>query len=190
MEREPIALPMPIVTSRLTLRPIQIGDGALIHDAVVESWSELSRWLVWTLKPLENLTVGDYEDFCRKKQEMYSKREDITLLSFDKNSGKLLGGCGLHKPDWSGRTFSIGFWVRSSETGKGYATEVVNALVDYGFKKLAACRLLSFHAEGNEGSRAVLQKTGFHLIEVVPQEHKLLDKNVDEYRYTRAKEFT
>lgn len=73
MDFVPNELPMPILTERVYLRPVQVEDAPLIYEAVVESWPELSRWLVWTLNPLEKLTVKDYEDFCRRKQELFSK---------------------------------------------------------------------------------------------------------------------
>ncbi len=176
-------LPMPILTNRCLLRPVQPDDAPLIYEAVVESWAELSKWLVWTLKPLEHLKVSDYEDFCLRKQNLYSRQEDITLLSFDRATQKLLGGCGLHQPNWEDSSFSLGFWIRTSETGKGYATEIVKALTTYAFKNLKAKHLTSFHADGNEGSKTVLLRTGFIPNGIRENAHKLLDKTVDEHAY-------
>jgi hypothetical protein len=38
-----IDLPMPISTPRLTIRPKQVGDGAITFSAVLETWQELNR---------------------------------------------------------------------------------------------------------------------------------------------------
>jgi ribosomal-protein-serine acetyltransferase len=38
-----IDLPMPISTPRLTIRPKQVGDGAITFSAVLETWEELNR---------------------------------------------------------------------------------------------------------------------------------------------------
>jgi ribosomal-protein-serine acetyltransferase len=178
-----IHIPMPIGTERLLLRPLQAGDGKIIHEAKRESWSELLPWLVWTQKPLEELTVADDEAFCLKKQALFISREDITLLVFEKGTGKFLGGAGLHKPDWNKKTFSLGFWIRTSETGKGYATEVARVLVDYAFGSLSANTVFSFHGAGNTASQKVLENAGLRQFEIAPMQHKLLDRAVDEYRY-------
>src|SRR5438270_13246568 len=42
-----IDLPMPIRTPRLTIRPKQIGDGAIAFSAVMETWQELHQWMRW-----------------------------------------------------------------------------------------------------------------------------------------------
>jgi hypothetical protein len=42
-----IDLPMPISTPRLTIRPKQVGDGAITSSAVLETWEELNRWMRW-----------------------------------------------------------------------------------------------------------------------------------------------
>jgi len=175
--------PMPIITQRLLLRPLMVDDAAAIYEAVVESWAELSPWLVWTLNPLEKLSVADYAAFCQRKQDMYAKGEDITLLSFDRRTQKLVGGCGLHHPNREARSFSLGFWVRTSETKKGYATEVAQALSHYAFEKLSAHKLVSCHAEGNNGSGRVLRRAGFTHTGIQPNAHKLLAGNVDEHQY-------
>jgi hypothetical protein len=42
-----IEVPMPIRTPRLTIRPKEIGDGAITSPAVAETWEELNRWMRW-----------------------------------------------------------------------------------------------------------------------------------------------
>ena len=39
-----IDVPMPILTPRLMLRPVQAGDGAAVFEALQESWDEHARW--------------------------------------------------------------------------------------------------------------------------------------------------
>lgn len=183
MDFIPNELPMPILTERVSLRPVQVEDAPLIYEAVVESWTELSPWLVWTLNPLEKLSVKDYEDFCLRKQKLFSKGEGLTFLSFNRMTHKLLGGGGLHQRNLEDSSFSLGFWIRTSETGKGYATEVARSLTKYAFEKLGAKKIRAFHADDNEGSKNVLLKTGLDFVEVHPNAHKLLNLSVDEHHY-------
>ena len=179
-----IDLPMPIVTKRILLRPPAAGDGQTIHNAKRESWDDLSRWMIWTQKPLDELTAEDDEIFCRHKQALFYARKDMTLLIFEKGSGQYLGGCGLHKPDWQSRIFTVGYWVRSSRSGEGLATEAATAMVHYAFKVLGAQKVNTFYAEGNEASRRVMEKTGVQKEGVKRHQHLLPDGQlVDEHLY-------
>ena len=179
-----IDLPMPIVTPRLLLRPIQTGDGAIIHEAKRESWPELAKWMIWTHGKPEDAKVDDDEIFCRKKQAKFLLREDITLLSFNRQGNRFLGGAGLHKFNWQRRIFTMGYWVRTNETGQGYATEVATALIHYAFKALSAKKVFVFHADGNLGSQRVIEKVGFEREGILRKHHELPDGSmVDEYLY-------
>ena len=55
----------------------------------------------------------------------------------------------------------IGYWVRKSAQGKGYATEITNALLRYAFNALGASEVWISHGEGNDASRRVIEKLGF-----------------------------
>ena len=55
----------------------------------------------------------------------------------------------------------MGFWVRTSETGKGYATEIANELIQYAFSFLSANSLTTHHEDGNYGSQNVISKLKF-----------------------------
>lgn len=189
--RQPVLIdvPMPIVTPRVMLRPANAGDGQIVHDAKRESWPELAKWMIWTLKPLDELTVDDDEAFCRRKQALFILREDITLLAFNRNTGAFLGGSGLHKCSWERRTFTIGYWIRTSETGKGYATEIATALAHYAFNALSASKVSIFHGDGNAASQRVIEKTGFEKEGVLRQHHSLPDgSTVDEHVYSLLNE--
>lgn len=55
-------LPMPITTPRLLLRPPQIGDGAIINAAVLETFDLLHPIMPWAqAKP----TVDESEEYVR-----------------------------------------------------------------------------------------------------------------------------
>jgi RimJ/RimL family protein N-acetyltransferase len=185
MDQSAIDVPMPIRTTRLILRPAQEGDGQAVYDAKLESWDELFRWSIWTFKPREEMTAQEDELSLLSRRAMFVKRTDIVLLAFDRKIGGFIGVGGLHKCDWVNRIFSLGFWIRSRETGKGYASEIAQALSRYAFEALGAKKLVSMHAQGNDGSRRVLEKTGFTCDEILPACHMLADgRMVDEHRYS------
>lgn len=157
---------LPILsTPRLTLRSIAAGDGDIIHPAKHESWNELLPWMIWTQKPLEQLTVADDEEFCRWKQQQFMERTGLTFLAFRRDqpmiADSFVGAGSLNECDWYQRHFTLGYWVRSSLTKQGYATEIGTALAYFAFKALRAEKLLTHHAVGNDGSRKVIEKLSF-----------------------------
>jgi len=152
-------IPMPIETERLLLRVPQAGDGQALFDAIEETFDQVNQWMPWA-KELGN--VNEKEAICRRAQAKFLLREDMMLLAFDQK-GKLLGATGLHRFDWTLRRFEIGYWVRTSEQNKGYATEIANALTRYAFEVLDARAVMIGHADGNERSKNVIQKLGLTL---------------------------
>jgi len=57
----------------------------------------------------------------------------------------------------------VGYWLRSSETGKGFASECVIALSKWALDVLGAKRVELVTDEKNLGSRAVAERCGFGL---------------------------
>ncbi len=81
--------------------------------------------------------------------------------------------------------FSTGYWIRTSEAGKGLATEMLCALTRYAFEALGANRLAVSHAEGNDGSRQVIQKAGFEREGTTRQFYLLNGSLTDSHHYAR-----
>ena len=153
-----IDVPMPIVTPRLLLRPPQAGDGAAIHATKAETMDELRPWMPWAR---EGTTPDDDEITAREAAAKFILREDIMLLGFERDGGRFVVGTGLHRFNWEAGDFEIGYWVRKSAHGRGYATEATNALIRYAFNALNATRVHITHAAGNAASEAVIRKLGF-----------------------------
>jgi len=90
-----IEVPMPIRTPRLTIRPKEIGDGAITSAAVAETWEELNRWMRWA----ENRDAFTAELLeIRKRQVMASflLRETIELIGIETQTDKAVVWCGFH----------------------------------------------------------------------------------------------
>ncbi len=177
-------IPMPIKTPRLLMRLIREEDGQIIYDYKCESWEAFLPWHIWTMPPsIEERTVADDDFFCQKKVQAFEEGTDIGVLAFN-NEGTLVCAGGLHHCDWEAREFTLGFSVRTSETKKGYATEMATALTSYAFTELNANKVMTFHAEGNTGSQRVIEKAGFNKECVKPKAHRLSHGLVDEHHYS------
>jgi RimJ/RimL family protein N-acetyltransferase len=162
MKSNPILLelPIPIITPRLLLRPAQPGDGAILNEAVVESFDQLHQWMEWAVtKP----TVEDSESYVRQASAEFMLRKDLPFLIFDRTEKKLLGATGFNEIRWELPAMEIGYWIRNSMQGHGYVTEAVTALSWYAFKELQVVRLGIRCDEENLRSRRVAERVGFSI---------------------------
>jgi RimJ/RimL family protein N-acetyltransferase len=151
-------IPDQIESERLILRPPRPGDGALVNTAIHESLAELRPWMPWAMA---DNRIEDSEIFARRAAADYLTRQALPLLIFRKDDGKYIGGAGMHSIDWDIPHFELGYWVRTSEVGKGYAVEAVNAEVKLAFEVLGAERC-EIRCDGdNERSAAVALRAGF-----------------------------
>ena len=181
-----IDLPMPIEMPRLLIRPSRAGDGRQLAEAKRESWAELSRWMDFADgRPVESINAEEDEIYVRKKHSDFILRQSIWLMAFDKAEERLIGTCGYHGVDWKGGVYGTGYWMRTSETGKGYATEVANALIRYAFGALSATRIMTSHADGNIGSQKVIQKLGYVKEGIARRSYMLQNVMVDSHHYAR-----
>lgn len=153
-----IDLPLPIETERLILRDPRPGDGAAINEAKIETWDMIHQWMPWAK---EMTSVDDDEIVMREAHAKFIRREDLMMVAFEKETGRFVGGTGLHRFDWQTRIVEIGYWYRKSAQGKGYATEGTKALIRYAFDVLHASKVIIAHADGNENSKRVIERCGF-----------------------------
>ncbi len=160
MEPMMIDIPMPILTERLQIRGPREGDGYLMNQAIIESQESLKTWMEWAQKLP---TAEESEINTRRSTARWILREDLRLLIFDRSGQSLLGGSGLHRIDWQKGRFEIGYWVRSSEEGKGYIREATAAITQFAFSALKARRVEIRCDAMNIRSAHIPRKLGFPL---------------------------
>lgn len=152
--------PSQFETERLLLRAPQTGDGKATCMAVMESMTELKPWLPWAT---DTITADTQEAVMRRAHADFMARTDLMLLIFLKADGALLGGSGLHNIVWRVPRFEIGYWLRTSCTGRGYMTEAVNGIAAFAFDTLSAHRVEIRCDERNTRSAAVARRCNFDL---------------------------
>lgn len=172
--------PERIETERLVIRVAQPGDGPAFNEAVVESVQSLSPWLAW-VTPVPS--VQESEERCRRAYGKYLLNQDLMVFFFEREGGALIGGSGLHNPNWTLRQFEVGYWGRSTRSGKGLMTEGVRALSDYALESLGAVRVFLTTDDANERSWRLAERAGFELEGVLRNER--LDLK-DRLRHTRV----
>ena len=162
---DPLTFPVPsqFETRRLILRSFAVADAAALHDALSESIQELRKHLWFLPWVAQEQSLASAQARCRTAQAHFLVRTDLPYLAFNRETGRLIGSVGLHRTNWAEPTTEVGYWIRSSEVGRGYASEGARALVDWALTELGAIRVELVTLEQNPGSRAVAERCGFTL---------------------------
>ena len=84
--------------------------------------------------------------------------------------------------------WDFGFFTHPDHYGKGYMTESVAKLMQFGFEEIGAKQIIAGHALWNKASEAVLMKNGMRFLKHIPQGFKKKGTWVEENRLgiTRA----
>lgn len=156
----PILLDIPdkIIGVRIVVRPHVDSDATALWDAIEASRTHLTPWMPW---------LADWKEpefarvVIRKNAAKWILREDLTMGMFESGSGRLLGGCGLHRFDWSVPAMEIGYWLRPDVEGRGFVSEMAKLMTGFAFAHLKAERVEIRCDAVNTRSAAVPRRLGF-----------------------------
>lgn len=165
-----------IITKRLILRPPILDDLEAIQNAKTAVWPELQKWMSWSSDDQASIEAT----------KAFIENESIgAICGFDKVSGDFIVASGL-TPKGLGH-YETGYWVAPDYLGKGYATEVTNALIRYAFNALNAKSVGICYFEGNAKSRNIIHKLGFDENGIVEKSHRQFSTGtmLDEYKFIR-----
>ena len=95
--------------------------------------------------------------------ESLSKEHNYSII--DKETNELLGNCGFIDIDHLNQTAEVGIFIGDkNHWNKGYGTEAITLLLDYGFKSLNLHNIIIRVYSFNERARKCYEKTGFKII--------------------------
>lgn len=143
----------------ISLRFYRPEDAEELYEAVRESMRELQPWMPWCH---ENYSIADSREWLASRRER-SGGEDVSDYGFrisDARTDRYLGGVGLNQLDNLHRRANLGYWIRTSATGRGVATRAVALTARFGFEHLKLIRIEIVAALGNRASQRVAEKAG------------------------------
>lgn len=165
-KRPPTLTPVPdrIEGARIVLRPYAMADVPALFETVNASREHLFPWLPWA--DSAHRTLDDTADFVARATAWWTLRTNLIVGIFDKATGRLLGGSGLHacrgdEINWAIPSMMIGYWLAKEHEGKGYVAEAVALLTKVAFDDLGAKRLEIRCDANNARSEAVMARAGF-----------------------------
>lgn len=170
----------PLTEGKITLRTPRLEDAPVHCEAVLESLSEVGRWLDWTH---EGYGVDESSAFIARAISGHENGEMYEFLIFDA-AGAFLGGCGLNRLDTRFLKSNLGYWVRTGATGRGIATAATRMLAVFGFEQLGLQRIEIIAAVGNVASQRVAEKVGAQREGVLRNGIRYRGENIDAVCYS------
>ncbi|GGM34821.1 GNAT family N-acetyltransferase [Microbacterium saperdae] len=147
----------PILTPRLLLRPIVADDAVAMH--AYKSDPAAVRYV-----PYAPLTLGEVEQRITttwSRTVFTAEGDGICLAAEDRESGALVGDVVLFWRSATDRAGEVGYIFDPRFSGRGYATEAVEALLALGFDGLGLHRIAARIDERNTASTRVVERLGF-----------------------------
>ena len=139
------------------IRPFCAEDIQVVFEAVRESINEVAPWLPWchTDYKIEETTA-----FIMARDEAWKNDTEYAFGVFDVKTQKFLGGVGLSQVNRIHQMANLGYWVRTSSTGRGVASSAARLAARFGFEELKLQRIEILVATGNNASQRAAEKVG------------------------------
>jgi len=138
----------------------------ILRRAVLEDWRgmyynlwrhpESAKYMLW------NVTTSEEDAVARMERTIaFQAAHDHHWLVVEKGSGQAIGFAGLEIPE-PGVCSETGVALGPDFVGKGYGTQILNALVEYARDELGAKQFKACCREQNAASRNLQLSCGFH----------------------------
>ena len=130
----------------------------------------IDSYLKWLNDPEITQYLNMFRPLTRMMEEDWienlKNRNDTIVFAIiipDENDvEKFIGNCGLHAIDWKNRVGEVGIMIGEKEyQGKGYGTEAMELLLEYGFKTVNLNRIQLRVYEFNSRAINSYNKIGF-----------------------------
>lgn len=146
-----------IETERLILRPYLPGDVAAYYATMSDpdvmhytislpfSWDDAKR---------------SVEHTASVQAKAPPNKPPSEFLITLKDAGTVIGNCALIRDDEDPTQWDIAYFLNRAYWNRGFATEAVRALLDYGFTRFDMLSIIAFCFPENKASFQVMQKAG------------------------------
>ena len=143
----------------VTLRAFRLEDAQETYAAVRESLTDLKPWMSWAY---DDYSLNDTREFIRITRARWQEGTLFAFAITDARSGLVLGGCSLSHIHPVYHLCNLGYWVRSSQRGRGIAGRATLLAARYAFEKVGLVRVEIVIAPDNQASIRVAGKVNAH----------------------------
>ena len=149
------ARPPELATARLVLRELRATDAAAVAAGAGDP--RVAQYLIQVPSPYP---IALARRWVIHRIEWWDRGRGVTFaVTLPDDPDMLLGTVSL-RCYVRDRRAELGYWLAQPAWGHGFATEAVQAAVDFGFRALGLQRVYAQVLAGNRGSLRVLDKLG------------------------------
>ena len=152
---EPV--PTELEGESVRLRRLSADDTTDMHAAAEESASELETTVPWFSR---GMTLESFQAYATWAVDAWDRGEHYELSILDRD-GTYLGSAGL-TVDATTMSANLQYWVRTSRTGRGVASEAARLASRWAIQDLGLQRVEIFISEHNVPSQMAARKSGAH----------------------------
>lgn len=145
-----------IEADELVLQPFRFEWAEDVLAACRESEDELRRFVPWL-----NTSLGDVRSFIDRAHAAQQAGDELHMAVLRRTDDRFLGAVGLHRIGQFTPRAEVGYWIRTSENGRRYATRALATLVHHAEQELGIMRLNASAAESNVPSQRALARCHF-----------------------------
>lgn len=162
-----------IETPRLFLRGFEKEDARF----AISIWNDPEMGEYLADEAMEEID----EEYLKEIEKLGKDEACCYLISELKETGERIGTCSF-MPSEDGKAYDIAYCVHKNQWRKGYATEMIQGMIDHakeqGAKKITVCV-----DKENVGSNAVVRKFGFTVAEESAYKKRGTDRMCADYKY-------
>ena len=141
-------------TDRLIMRLPEDGDASVITDHLQNP--AISQTTLTIPYPYH---LEDALRWISMNRNKLADKSGVTFVILLKETNELIGAIGLELHELH-RRGEAGYWIAQSFWNKGYCTEALRGLIQFGFEALQLHKIYATHMPENVSSGKVMQKAG------------------------------
>lgn len=144
-----------LVTPRLVIREYAAADVRAVTS--ISSDPDVVRYVRWG--PHDEEATRRFLNDAEASRTAVPRLRSLLAVS-EAEGARIVGGCSLevHRPH--DREANIGFYLGRSWWGRGYATELIKALLTWGFEELSLHRISATADVRNVASWRAMERAG------------------------------
>ena len=147
-------------TEHLSVRKLEPEDAVRLYENHAED--KVKKWF-------PNESYADIEE-AKEAIDFFAACVEENRLPFVlaiqlKETGELIGDTGVSEVDGEPEAVEIGYQICDKYSGRGYATEVLEAMTEFSFTRFGATVSYGRVVHGNVASSRVLEKAGYIFVE-------------------------
>ena len=144
-------------TDRLILRRLQDNDARSI--SMLAGDYDVAKM---TLNIPHPYPGGAATEFINRSKHAWDNHERYAFAIVLKATGTFMGVIGLI-PEIRHRRAEVGYWIGKPHWGKGFMTETLKRIIQFGFEDLDLNRIQAGYIFDNPASGRVMEKVGMQL---------------------------